>query len=502
MGATRSLAAILFTHIVGYTAVAARSQTAALELCERHRKLVGESVARFRGRFFEEAGDESLSTFASAADAVACAMAVQEELASHGGPRLRVSIHLGEVEEQDGHLIGDAVKVARRIRRLAEPGGVCVSSPVWENVGNLAGLDASFLGDMSFEHLQEPLGVWALRGEGLPAPTASQRRTWLRLALLGAGALFLLVAVFASIQPAREAVVLGLVRANAVHVLPSYDQEIHFTESSDGVRLAWASIGEGPAVVNVAGWPSHLERGLGSPGNNVVVPALMGTHRVLVYDGRGFGLSEHGVADLSLEARVRDVEAVLDAAGVERASVIGISSAALPAVALAALRPERVERLLVYGAASRFGYSPSDPSVRARALALADLMRAGSDQTDPAFRHIFSSLFMPDADPFMVRVFDELQRVSGSPADIADFLEATIEIDIEELAPRVQAPTLIVHVRGDELVPDEEVRRLASLIPNAELLTFEGRNHLPMPGDAWAHASDDVIRDFMSRPLP
>lgn len=502
MGTTGSLAAILFTDIVGYTAVVARSEVEALALRERHRKLLGESAARFRGRFFEETGDESLSTFASAADAVACAMAVQEELAGHEGLSLRVSIHLGEVLEQDGHLIGDAVNVAARIRPLAQPGGVCVSSQVWENVRNLAGLEASFLGDKSLKNVEEPVGVWALHGEGDAPTAAAHRRTWLRIALLGAGAVFLLIAIFAAIPPAREALILGLVRANAVHVFPSYDQEIRFTESADGVHIAWASIGEGPPVVNVSAWASHLERGLGSPGNNVVVPALMDSHRVLVFDGRGFGLSEHGVADLSLEARVRDVEAVMDAAGVERASVIGISSAALPAVAVAALRPERVERLLVYGGASRFGYSPRDPSVRERALALADVMRTGWDHSNPAFRQLFGGLFMPEADPLLVRVFDELQRVSASGSEIANFLEATIEIDISELAPLVQAPTLVVHVRGDALVPYEEARRLASLIPNAELLTFEGRNHIPIPGDAWADASDEVIREFMSKQLP
>ena len=177
MGATRSLAAILFTDIVDYTTVAARSQTEALELRERHCKLVGESAARFRGRFFEETGDESLSTFANAEDAVACAMAIQEELASHGGPSLRVSVHLGEVLEQDGHLIGDAVNVAAQIRPLAEPGGVCVSSRVWEHVRNLTGLDASFLGDTSLKNVEEPVGVWALHGEGGVPTAVSHRRT-------------------------------------------------------------------------------------------------------------------------------------------------------------------------------------------------------------------------------------------------------------------------------------------------------------------------------------
>ena len=282
-----------------------------------------------------------------------------------------------------------------------------------------------------------------------------------------AALIFLVVGVFAAIRPAREAVILGLLRANAVHVYPGYEQAVQSATTPDGVQLAWAAVGEGPPVVNVAGWATHLERGFGSPGHNVVVPLLMGERRVVVYDGRGFGLSQRDAHDWSLEARVRDLEAVMDAAGVERADLVGLSTAAPTALAFAALHPERVERLLLYGAG--VSYAPDGE-------------------------------LMPEADAFMRRVFELLQGVGGDERQIEEFLEATRAIDVAAFAPRVQAPTRMVHVVGDELVPYAEAQRLADLIPNAELVSFEGRNHVPLPGDPAAGKLGETLVEFLNAP--
>jgi pimeloyl-ACP methyl ester carboxylesterase len=471
--ATRPAAVVLFAELV------ARDEGAEGGLRERRHKLVGEHAARFRGGLHEERGDASLCSFASAADAVACALAMQEELAGEAALAPRLGVHLR----------GEAGDVADRTGPLAEPGEVCVSSGVWEQVRGLEGLEAAPLGD----------GVWALKGRAAARRFLLPRRTWLRLALLAAGALILGLVALMTIPPARQAVVLGLIRANALHVYPGYDQEVRFTRAPDGVRIAWAAIGAGPAVVNFPGWASHLERGFGSPGNNIIVPLLMDSHRVLVYDGRGFGLSQHAVGDLSLEARVADAAAVMDAAGVERASVIGLSTAALPALAFAALHPERVDRLVLYGAATRFGQSPRDPSLRERLLALAQLMREGWDEEEPAYRSLFAGLFMPEAQPLMVRAYDELQHVAVNGDGIADFLEATLDIDVSALAPLVQAPTLLVHARGDGVVPFDEARRLAGLIPHAQLVDFEGRNHVPLPADEVTRELGPLIVEFLGQ---
>lgn len=450
-----------------FTAIAAQGEQEVPALRERHQKILGECAARFRGRVLEEGQRGSLAVFASAADAVACCLAIQEEPAGEPALRLRSGVDLGDPSQ---------APAAARIGSLAEPGGVCVSSRVWEQVRGLSGLEGTRLAGAD---------VWALHA------SSPRRRSWLRRALLGAGLLFVLVAVFAAIPPAREAVLLGLIRANAVHVFPVYQQTLRSTTTSDGARIAWASIGAGPAVVNVPGWPSHLERGFGSPGNNIVVPLLKDSHRVLVYDERGFGLSERGSRDVSLAARVRDLEAVLDAAGVERASVIGLSAGSLPAIAFAAQHPERVERLFLYGAGTRFGTE--------QARELVGLMREGES---PASRKLFRQLFMPEADAFTVRAFGVLERAATDSAGAADFLAATLEMDVSALAPRVRAPTLLVAVRGDRVVPYDDARRLASLIPHARLVTLEGRNHTPLPGEPVTGELDDLMLGFLSQGQP
>jgi pimeloyl-ACP methyl ester carboxylesterase len=123
------------------------------------------------------------------------------------------------------------------------------------------------------------------------------------------------------------------------------------------------------------------------------------------------------------------------------------------------------------------------------------MLRAGGWST-PAFRSIFTALFLPDADPFAARAFDEMQRVAGDDEDVANFLDAVLADDLSELAPGVRAPTRTVHLREDQIVPYAEGRRLASLIPGAELVTLEGRNHALSPGEPAMEGLHDQMADF------
>ena len=142
----RRLAAILFTDIVGYTILVSRDERNAAEVRARHRHLVQSLVAQFKGEWIEETGDETMSAFPSSVEAVHCALAIQAALADDPDLKVRIGIHIGDVLEQDGKLIGDGVNLAARIRPLAEPGGICVSERVWEDVRNRPEVGATFLG--------------------------------------------------------------------------------------------------------------------------------------------------------------------------------------------------------------------------------------------------------------------------------------------------------------------------------------------------------------------
>ncbi len=270
-------------------------------------------------------------------------------------------------------------------------------------------------------------------------------------------------------------------------------QQIRFCTAPDGVRIAYATSGGGDALplVRAATWLTHVEHDVDIYRN--WLEDLGADRTYLRYDMRGCGLSDRDVTDFSLTARVSDLEAVVDAAGLDRFDLLGISGGGSVAIAYAARHPDRVAHLVLYGAYAR-GRGMRGPRTREseeeNALLLS-LTRVGWGRANPAFRQVFTTLYMPDASPADVAAYDELQRVSASPDTAAAIRAESYHTDVTELATHVTTPTLVLHVRDDASVPMEEGRLLAGLIPGAQLVTLEGRNHILLPEDpAW--------RDFVA----
>ena len=132
-----------------------------------------------------------------------------------------------------------------------------------------------------------------------------------------------------------------------------------------------------------------------------------------------------------------------------------------------------------------------------RREALLTLVRQGWGQDNPAFRQVFTWLYIPEASPEQMRWFNDLQRVSASPENAARVMRVTGDIDVRPLLPRIRTPTLVLHCRGDAVVPFEEGRELAALIPGADFVPLEGHNHLLLEGDpAWPRFLSEV-RGFL-----
>ena len=265
-------------------------------------------------------------------------------------------------------------------------------------------------------------------------------------------------------------------------------QQIRFCTSADGVRIAYATSGTGPPLVKVANWLSHLEHDRESPVWRHWVAELSRTHTFVRYDERGCGLSDWDVPELSFEAWIRDLETVVDAAGVERFPLLGISQGASIAVAYAVRHPEKVTGLILYGGYSRGrskrNLSPEQIREREMMIGLAEL---GWGKETPAFRQLFTMQFIPGGTPEQHHWFNELERVSTSPQNAVRFMRVMDEIDVTALAPQVSCPTLVLHADRDERIPFEEGRLLASLVPDARFVPLESRNHLLLEHEpAWS----------------
>jgi len=256
------------------------------------------------------------------------------------------------------------------------------------------------------------------------------------------------------------------------------EQEIRFCTARDGVRIAYATVGQGPPLVKAANWMNHLEFDWQSPVWRGLLGALAREHLLVRYDQRGNGLSDREVADLSFEAMVGDLETVVDAAGLERFALLGISQGCAVSVAYAVRHPERVTHLVLYGGYVRGWRRRGDPTELERRHALATLIRQGWGQENPAFRQTFTSLFIPEGTPEQVRWFNELQRVSATPEMAARLHDAFGDIDVSALLPEVRAPTLVLHSRHDAVAPLEQGRLFASSIPGARFASLESQNHV------------------------
>ena len=192
-------------------------------------------------------------------------------------------------------------------------------------------------------------------------------------------------------------------------------QEIHFCTASDGVRIAYSIVGDGLPLVKTANWFNHLEYDWQSPVWSPFFDALAAEHRLIRYDERGNGLSDWDVDDISFEAFVRDLESVVVAAAPEKFALLGISQGCSVSVAYAVRHPERVSRLVLYGGYARGRKKRGSQKVIEWADAMVTLIRQGWGQENPAFRQLFTSLFIPGGTAEQMQWLNDLQRKTTAP---------------------------------------------------------------------------------------
>lgn len=203
----RKLAAIMFTDIVGYTALMSRDEATALSLVERNRQLLKPLIRQFHGEWLKELGDGSLSAFSSAVNAVSCALAIQSQLSEDAGMRLRIGIHVGDVVVEEGDVFGDGVNVASRLEPLAEPGGICISERVYEDIRNKRNIAATFVGERKLKGLENPVRVYRIvTGQGPSASEerpvrATRRLPWSWLTVVGVAAVLTVAIVYLTNRP-------------------------------------------------------------------------------------------------------------------------------------------------------------------------------------------------------------------------------------------------------------------------------------------------------------
>jgi class 3 adenylate cyclase/pimeloyl-ACP methyl ester carboxylesterase len=456
----RRLSAILAADIAGYSALMGADETRTVRDLKAHQAVVLPMIREFGGRVIDTAGDGILAEFVSVVSAVECAVAVQEKMEERNAAiepdrrmQFRIGINIGDVIFDEARIYGDGINVAARLESIAAAGSIFISRQVYDQVDGKLAIGFRKLGPRNLKNIVKPVEVF-------------------------------------------EITVIGASDKTLTSDTPKLKHEIRYCRAPDGVRLAYAIAGEGPPLVKAANWMNHLEYDWESPVWRHVLQGLAKDHTLIRYDARGNGMSDWDVDELSLDAWVSDLETVIDAAGIERFPLLGISQGCAVSVAYAARHPERVSHLICYGGFA-LGGKKRTPEESEKRSAMMTLMRLGWGADNPVFRQMFTGLFIPGGTREQAEFFNELQRRTTSPECAARYYDVVGDFDIRDILGQVKAPTLVMHVRGDLICPIEAGRQLATGIPGARFVAFQGQNHLFLESEPACQRFFEEIKLFL-----
>ena len=321
----RRLAAILAADVVGYSRLMGADEMGTITSLKSHRReLIDSAIAAHSGRIVKTTGDGMLVEFASVVDAVSCAVNIQRSMVRRNAAIaadkqiiFRIGINVGDIIIDGDDIFGDGVNIAARLETLCEPGGVCISRTANDQIRDKLSLAFADLGEQAVKNISRAVGVFGLTArdiESLPgavAPTAT--------------------------DPAPAT------------ATDPYQQEIHFCQAKDGVQLAYARMGQGFPLVKTGHWMTHIESDFDSMIWRPYYREMSRNNTFIRYDARGNGLSDREVPDVCFEDFVSDLETVVDAAGIDRFALHGLSQGCAVSIAYAVRHPERVSHLVLLG---------------------------------------------------------------------------------------------------------------------------------------------------------
>ena len=445
----RKTSSILSLDVVDYTKRMSVDAEATLLVLQRiFDEIIKPSVKANSGRIFKLMGDGALVEFHAATDAISAAKEILLKLRGEE-ILLRAGIHTGDVMPSGADLFGEAVNVSARLQALAPPGNCLVSKTAADVAGTSLSIPLRPESSMRLKGVQNPIEAFSIDLEGDNRQAMKERQ--------------------------------------------AETQEIRFTKSKDGTTLAWTATGEGQDLLVTPNWLRHLEYDWTMNAIAGWLPLLSRNYHLYRFDGRNNGLSERGVQDVSLDRIIEDVAAVLDATGLERVPLFGISFGATIAAAFAAQHPDRVSGLVLFGGFAQGLKRRAQPGIAALGQAMMDMGQDGWNDDYPSARDLMAQSFSPSASPHDQRAYAEFMRLAMDHQDWRKIGPIVDSVDIRDLLPRITCPALVIHANRDRMHGIEQGRELAAGIRNARFVGIETNNNtMPEYDPAWPKAIEEI----------
>ena len=444
----KRMAAILALDVVGYTAQMSEAPDTTLAALQKILKEIVQPATRQQGgRIVKLMGDGALIEFRTAAGAILAAEQIQRSLLTQE-IQMRAGVHAGDITSDGKDIFGEAVNIAARLEASAPPGGAFVSRVAAEVAGS--GLSVRMISE------------GALRLKGLPNPVETL-----------------------SIDLGRQD------RQASAHRMAA-TQDIRFATSTDGTRIAWTATGDGPLLVKAPNWIQHLEHDWGSALIGWL-PRLSERFRLVRSDARCNGLSDRGVADISIDRFVDDLLVMMDTAGVEKAPIFGFSFGSPVAALFAARHPERVSGLILMNGMAQGMHRRARAGDSAHMDSLAALSRNGWDDAYPSIRDLNAQRFSPDASQDDQRHYAEFNKQAINAEDFARIGDCVGTFDISNDLLDIHCPALVLYSNRERIHGPEQSRMMAAGIPNARFVGLDSANNLmPVYDTAWGTAQREI----------
>ena len=275
---------------------------------------------------------------------------------------------------------------------------------------------------------------------------------------------------------------------------------VRYATADDGVKITYAVSGSGPPLMRVAHHPTHLELEWVEPTDHAFFERLGGSHTLIRADHRGCGLSDLDIDDYSASRSADDLKAVADSLGIDRLALLGCSNGAMVAIEFAARYPQLVSRLVLFGGYVEGRSVRDGGSQNGDRDAILKMVEEGWETPDNAFVAGYISVYLPTATQEQVRrIARDLQNSCPVENEIRG-REFYNNHSVTGLLARVEAPTLVLHCRGDAVHPLSEGQKLAKGISDAQLVVLESRNHYPLPQKESWQTMMTMIEEFLAGP--